>query len=263
MPEVLDQLALMQRNELRLRGSIRSMLTYPILLTVISSSVIATLVIFVLPRFATIFEQYDMVLPVLTRGLIALSVELKTRWWLWIPGICAALGGAIAWRMTDGGRRKIDAFFLHCAILRNVSRPLFIGRTCRMLGLLLQSGVPLLEGLRLSRNAVNNRLYKDLLDDVADSVVNGRGMGPQLLEAQIVPRSAREMLMTAERTGNLSEVAILLGAYYEEEAENRMRQAVRISEPLITVVMGAIVAVVVLSVMLPIFDLSNIASGGH
>lgn len=263
MAEVLDQLSQMQRNELRLRGSIRSMLTYPVLLTVISSSVIATLVVFVLPRFATIFAQYNMELPVLTQLLIGASVELKTRWWLWIPLAGGLLAGAAAWRLTDGGRRTIDGFLLRCPVIRNVTRPLFIGRTCRMLGLLLQSGVPLLEGLRLSRNAVNNRLYKDLLTDVADSVVNGRGMGPQLLEAQIVPRSAREMLLTAERTGNLSEVAILLGAYYEEDAENRMRQAVRISEPLITVVMGAIVAVVVLSVMLPIFDLSNIAGGGH
>jgi type II secretory pathway component PulF len=85
-------------------------------------------------------------------------------------------------------------------------------------------------------------------------------MGAALMDAEIIPLSAREMLLTSERTGNLAEVAALLGEYYEEEAEAKMKQVVRILEPLITVVMGAIVAVVVLSVMLPIFDLSNVAS---
>ena len=108
-------------------------------------------------------------------------------------------------------------------IIRNVTRPLLIGRTCRMMGLLLHSGVPLLEGLRLCQQAIGNRVYKDLLDDLADSVVNGRGMAGPLSEAEIVPVSAREMIVTAERTGNLAEVSQMLGSYYEEEAETRMR----------------------------------------
>ena len=149
---------------------------------------------------------------------------------------------------------------LHAFGFRNVTRPLLIGRTCSLLGLLLHSGVPLLEGLRLCRQAVANSIYKELLDDVAENVINGRGMGAALEASTIIPASAREMLITAERTGNLMEVAQLLGVYYEEEAENRMKQVVQLLEPLITVVMGAIVAVVVLSVMLPIFDLSSVGS---
>lgn len=260
MAEVLQQLAQMQRNEMRLRTSIKSMLTYPVLLVCISSSVIMTLVIFVLPRFAEIFAQNEMPLPVLTRALISTSVELKTRWWLWLPTVVLCIGGATAWRLTETGRRTIDVVLVRSAILRNVTQPLLTGRLCRLLGLLLNSGVPLLEGLKLCREAVGNRLYKAVVSDVSDSVVNGRGMGAALMDAEIIPLSAREMLMTSERTGNLAEVATLLGEYYEEEAEAKLKQAVRILEPLITVVMGAVVAVVVLSVMLPIFDLSNVAN---
>jgi type II secretory pathway component PulF len=250
----------MQRKEMRLRSSIKSLLTYPVLLTIISSSVIATLVIFVLPRFAEIFGQYDMPLPIVTQLLIGLSVELKTRWWLWIPIVLAGFGGLSAWRMTEGGRRTIDVALIQGPILRNVTRPLLTGRTCRLLGLLLNSGVPLLEGIKLCRQASGNQVYRQLLSEIADSVVNGRGIGPALLDAEIIPLSAREMLLTSERTGNLAEVATLLGEFYEEDAEGRMKQVVRILEPAITVIMGAIVAVVVLSVMLPIFDLSSVAS---
>jgi type II secretory pathway component PulF len=263
MAEVLQQLAEMQRSEMRLRRSIKSLATYPILLTVISTAVIATLVMVVLPKFSAIFDQYNTPLPAITKFLLAVAGEARSRWWLWIPLIAGGGVGAYAWRCTEQGRRAVDAALLHGVIIRNVVRPLLIGRTCRMISLLLQSGVPLLDSLRLCKQAINNTVYKELLDDLATSVVNGRGMAGPLSEAQIVPVSAREMLMTAERTGSLAEVSQLLGGYYEEEAETKMRSVVKLLEPMITVVMGAVVAVVVLAVMLPIFDLSSFSQEAH
>ena len=260
MAEVLKQLAAMQRSELRLRQSIKGLLTYPVLLTIIAGSVVGILIVFVLPRFADIFAQYEIALPFTTTALLQLSTEIKSRWWLWFPLIAAAIAGALAWRTTAQGRRTIDGVLLNMFTIRDVTRPLLIGRTCSLLGLLLNSGVPLLDALRLCKQAVANVVYKDLLADVADNVINGRGMGASLLDAEIIPISAREMLVTGERTGNLVEVSQLLGIYYEEEAENRMKQVVRLLEPLITVVMGVVVAIVVLSVMLPIFDLSSVGS---
>jgi type II secretory pathway component PulF len=262
MAEVLQQLADMQRSEIRLRRSVKGLLTYPVMLTFISLSVIISLVTVVLPRFAGIFAQYNMPLPVITRTMLGVATELHARWWLWGPAAAAVIAGAIAWRLTETGRRRFDSLLMHAAFLRNVMRPLMIGRLCRMIGLLLQSGVPLLEALRLSRQATGNRVYQEMLDELADSVVNGHGMAGPLLEADIVPMSAREMLATAERTGNLADVAQMLGGYYEEEAETRMRQAVRLLEPLITVVMGLVVAVVVLAVMLPVFNLSTFTQSG-
>jgi type II secretory pathway component PulF len=259
MAQVLKQLAEMQRHELQLRQTIKGLLTYPLLLTLISGSVISILVVFVLPRFAEIFSQYEVALPIVTRMMLGVASEMKARWWLWLPAIGGTIFGVVAWRFSAQGRRRVDAWALNLAVVRNVTRPLFTGRICTLLGLLLQSGVPLLEGLRLCRQAVGNCVFQDLLADVCDSVLNGHGMGSALQDATIVPQSAREMLTTGERTGNLAEVARLLGSYYEQEAESRMKQVVRLSEPLITVVMGGIVAVVVLSVMLPIFDLSTAA----
>lgn len=262
MAEVMQQLAEMQRSEMRLRRSIKSLMTYPILLIVISGSVILTLVVAVLPRFAEIFAQYNTPLPAITTMLLGASLELKARWWLWGPLAAAAAGGLLSWRATERGCRAFDSLLINGPVVHNVTRPLLIGRTCRMIGLLLQSGVPLLDALRLCRHAIGNRVYKDLLAELADSVVNGRGMAPPLEHADIVPMSAREMMVTAERTGNLGDVATMLGSYFEEEAETRMRSLVRLLEPAITVVMGLVVAVVVLAVMLPIFDLSTFSQRG-
>jgi type II secretory pathway component PulF len=264
MADVLQQLAEMQRAELRLRRSIKALLTYPIMLTAISGTVIVALVLLVLPRFAEIFAQHEMALPVFTQALLTASTELRERWWLWGTLLTAGVGGAVAWRVTDQGRRMVDSLLINGGIVRNVTRPLLIGRTCRMLGLLLGSGVPLLEGLRLCRRTIGNLIYCDLLDDLIESVVNGSGLAPALEHAAIVPISAREMLGTAERTGNLGDVAVMLGSYFEEDAETRMRSLVRLLEPAITVVMGLVVAAIVMSVMLPIFDLSSMSKqGGH
>ena len=116
----------------------------------------------------------------------------------------------------------------------------------------------MLDSLRLSRQAAGNVHYKNLLAESEDAVVNGRNLSSVWQSCEIIPESAREMIITAEKTGNIGEVSQLLGEYYDEEAHARMRQLVGLMEPIITVGMGFVVACVVLAVMLPVFDLSTI-----
>ena len=263
MAEVLQQLASMQKNEIRRGREIRALLTYPVLLLMISSSVLGALVLFVLPRFTAIFAQYEMPLPVITQLLLAFADELRARWWLWGPLAGSTLAGLLIWRKTEGGRTSLDQFWIRGPIIGDICCGMCIGETCRLLGLMLENGVPLLESLRLTRQALGNTLYKSLLLDLEEAVVNGQGLSTVLRQSEVVPASAKEMLATAESTGNLNEVTGILGEYYEEESEAKLRQLVGVLEPVITVVMGGVVAVVVLAVMLPVFNLSTFAAGGH
>ena len=263
MSEVLQQLAGMQKNEIRRVREFRALLTYPVLLMMVSSSVLGGLVLFVLPRFTQIFAQYDMPLPVLTQFLLALAEELRTRWWVWGPLAASAIVGFFTWRSSSKGRSSLDRFWIQGPVVGQICCSLYIGGTCRLLGLMLDNGVTLLESLRLTRQAIGNTHYKTLLRDLEEAVVNGQGLAEVLRQSGSVPASAKEMLITAENTGNLNEVTGLLGEYYEEESEAKLRQLVAILEPLITVVMGVIVAIVVLAVMLPVFNLSTFAAGGH
>jgi type II secretory pathway component PulF len=263
MSEVLRQLSQVQRSELRSRRTMRALLTYPILLLSVSGVVITCLVLFVLPRFSEIFSQYELTLPLVTQMLLGLASEVRSRWWLWATLILLASGGVVAWRRTAGGRRWIDAFWLQMPVIKGVYRAQLVGRMCRMFGLMLQSGVPLLDVLRLSKQGVANVHYRELIEDMQEAVINGRNLASALHDSEIVPESAREMLITAEATGNLGEVTMLLGEYYEEDAEARMRQVIGLLEPVITIGMGLVVAIVVLAVMLPVFDLSTIAQRGR
>ena len=179
--------------------------------------------------------------------------------WIWAPLLVAAIVGIITSRYTKSGRRWWDSAMLNTYIIRDITRAFYIGRTFRLLGLMIESGVPLLEGLQLTRNAIRNSLYRDLFRDLEEAILNGRGLASSLIKAGFVPKVAAEMVLTAERTGTLGMVTELMGAHYEEEGETRLRELATMLEPMIIVVMGVIVATIVISVMLPMFDIATLA----
>lgn len=259
LPEVLGRLASMQRTEIRNRATIRTLLAYPILLATVSSAVVSGLVIFVLPRFQEIFEQFEVPLPAVTQVLVAVSDVVRHFTWIWVPLVLLAIAGVVASRVTASGRRWWDRALLNTIIIRDITRAFYIGRTFRLLGLMIESGVPLLEGLQLTRNAVRNALYRELFKELEDAILNGRGLASSLIKAGFVPAVAAEMVLTAERTGTLGMVTELMGAHYEEEGETRLRELATMLEPAIIVTMGVIVATIVIAVMLPMFDIANLA----
>ena len=263
LPEVLSRLAALQRTELRLVATRRALLAYPIVLASVSGLVVLALMLFVLPQFSQVFDQFEMPLPALTQALLAFSNELRARFWLWGMLLGATVIGAVMYRRSPAGRRHFDAFMLHAVLLRDVTRSISIGRAFRLLGLMIESGVPLLEGLRLTRSSLRNVLLGEMFDRLETDVLNGLGLAHSLAGFSFVPNGASEMISTAERTGTLGMVTQVMGEFYEEQGETRLRELATLIEPLLIVVMGAIVAVVVLAVMLPMFDFATVSQSGH
>jgi type II secretory pathway component PulF len=259
LPDVLSRLSQFQRTEIRVRATVRTLLAYPLLLAGVSSLVVIGLVSFVLPKFVEIFGDFEISLPMLTQVVVAASEVLRRHLLIWVPMLLAAIFGLVASRYTEGGRRKWDGAMLNTYFIRDITRAFYIGRTFRLMGLMIESGVPLLEGLRLTRNSVRNTLYRELFDELEESILNGRGLASSLIKAGFVPPVAAEMVLTAERTGTLGLVTELMGEHYEEEGETKLREMATILEPLIIVVMGVIVATIVLAVMLPMFDIATLA----
>ncbi len=259
LPEILGRLAQFQRTEMRVRATVRALLAYPLLLTGVSSLVVIGLVTFVLPKFVDIFSQFDVSLPVITQVVVAISDTLRHYIIIWLPLLLATIVGLAVSRNVEAGRKKWDYAMLNTPILRDITRAFYIGRTFRLLGLMIESGVPLLEGLKLTRNSVRNILYRRLFDELEESILNGRGLAASLINAGFVPAVAAEMILTAERTGTLGMVTELMGEHYEEEGESKLRELATVLEPLIIVMMGVIVATIVMAVMLPMFDIATMA----
>jgi type II secretory pathway component PulF len=259
LPEVLDRLASLIRAQLRMQSTLRNLLAYPCVLMSISVVVILALMFLVLPQFAGVFEQLDVPLPAMTRLLVGISAELRARSWAWGGLLLAGVVGLIGFLSSATGHRLLDHLLLKMVLLRDVTRSLLIGRAFQLLGTMLESGVPLLEGLRLTRSSIRNSLLRGLFDTLEEEVLNGRGLSDTFSACPFVPPAAAQMMATAERTGTLAMVTQLVGEFYEEEGETRLRELATILEPVIIILMGVVVAFVVLSVMLPVFDFATAA----
>lgn len=258
--DVLQRLTDMLRNEIRMRSGLIAAISYPAILLGVAFAVVNALIFFVLPQFAKVFEQMDRPAPPLTRLLLDGSTLIRSYWLLvLLVAAVATIGGAQLWRLP-AVRRYVDWLLLHAALLRSATRSLYSGRAFRLIGTLLQSGVPLLDAVRLCRGSVRNSLFRQFFDRIESDVVTGKGLAGAVAEADFVPTGAAQMLATAERTGKLGHVLGLIGEHFEEEGEQRLRQIVRLAEPAVIVFLGGVVGVVVLAVILPLLDISTARS---
>jgi type II secretory pathway component PulF len=251
---VLKRLAALLRNELQMRHTLRTLMAYPILLTCVSAIVVVILTFFVLPQFSLVFEQMDITVPATTAILVGAANAVRQHWWLWLGIAAAAVVAGSMFIFSRPGRRWIDWLSLNLIVIRDVTRALIIGRTLRQLGMMVDSGVPLLDGLRLTKSAIRNSLVADFYSKLETEIVNGRGLGSSFLACPFVPPGAAQMVATAEQTGTLAVVTQMVGEFFEEQGQTRLREVATILEPVIIVIMGIVVAFVVSSVMLPIFD---------
>lgn len=256
--EVLNRLAEMLRNEIRLQSTLRAALSYPIVLMVVSMVVVAALIGFVLPQFAKVFENMEISPPALTQLMLEVSSGFQEHAVLYSLGILSAIGALIRLWPTPAFRRYRDKLALNVVLVKDVTRALNVGRSFRLLGTMLQSGVPLLDGLQLCGRTLSNSIYRDLFEHLQQEVLSGRGIGVTLVSTPFVPSGAAQMVLTAERAGRLGNVMQMVGEFYEDDGERRLQELAKLLEPAVIVFMGMIVAFIVASVMLPMLDISSV-----
>jgi type IV pilus assembly protein PilC len=259
MTEVLDRLTKLLRFEIRMRNTIKGVMTYPIILFFVALMVSGALILFVLPQFAIVFENLEKPVPPSTQFMLDISVLVRSNFMYLIPALIAAAIGAWRAMALESVRLILDSILLRMKGIGPAVQSLAAGRLFTLMGTMLQSGIPLLEVLSLCRAATRNRLLKQLFYQLEDDVINGRGIGPGLAAADCIPRGAAQMISTAEGTGRLAEVIQTVGEFYEEEGERLIKQAVKILEPAIILVMGVFVSFIVMSIMLPLLDISSVS----
>lgn len=257
LSDVLTRLAELLRHEMRLLTAIRSVIAYPLVLVAVAFAVMSALVFFVLPQFSTVFDDLGKAPPWHTQLLLDGSMIVRTYFPLIGVGVIGLVALIIKLGGTDRAAKHWDGVVLNFRLVRPATRALLTGRTFRLLGTMIQSGIPLLEGIQLCRASVKNRLYRRLFDQMEENVVNGGSIGEVLVASPFLPGGAAQMIQTAERTGQLAPVMVKIGSFYEEEGEQRVRDIVKLLEPLIIIVMGVVVAGVVMAIMLPLLEVST------
>ncbi|MCM2373598.1 type II secretion system F family protein [Aporhodopirellula aestuarii] len=259
MSEVLFRITDVLRSEIRLRSMVKTVLAYPMILSVLSLVVLAVLLFFVLPNFGEIFKDMHVPLPVSTQVLLAFSGSLRNDFLIWFIGIGILLAVTVPLMKTQKFRELVHQFLLNGFVLKNVTRAMLTGRAFRLMGTMLQSGVPLLETIQLVRSSIKNSKYRELFNVLEKEVLNGRGIGPALSRTEFVPAGASRMIMTAEKTGRLSHVMDKVGTFYEDEGERRLQEVSKYFEPVIIICMGSLVAFIVVSILLPMLSFADIS----
>jgi general secretion pathway protein F len=256
---VLERLADFQEKQQEMRSKIRTALAYPIFMFVVGSGVLLFLVTFVVPNITNIFSEMRQTLPAITVFLIVVSGFLKSFWWILalVLGV-GIVGVRSAIKKTEGGRNFWDKLKLTFPLFGTLNRKIAVARFARTLGTLLQSSVPLLTALEIARNVVDNRLVANEIKQVGKDVEEGQSLSAPLSRNRFFPPIAVEMIAVGEQSGNVEKMLFKVADAYEKEVESNIVMITSLLEPAMILVMGGVVGFIVVSILLPIFEMNQL-----
>ncbi len=242
LDEILRRLAEFLQKQARNRGKVAAALGYPIVLVGVGTIVVAILMTFVVPKIVASIVAKGAPLPLPTEILIGISNFLKAYWWALLLGALALFLAYAAWASTPAGRLKRDTILLRLPVFGQLFKKQSVGRFASTFATLLRSGIPALECLRVLREIVDNALLAKTLDQVHDRIVEGADIATPLKNSGVFPPVVGYMIAIGEQSGQL------------EEIEVATQKVTSLIEPVIIVIMALVVAFIVVSVILPIFQ---------
>ncbi len=268
---VMGRLSALVRQQQKIRGEIVGAMAYPCMLIVVSLGVLTAMIGFVLPRFGGLFKSLDRPVPASTQVLLNLSDWLRHYWWTLAIGIPVLVVLLLSVLRSAGGRRVCDRLAVTAPLLGQLVRSLYAARVARVMGILVEGKVALLECMRLVQGTMGNSLYIQCLRDAEDAVTRGEGASQafagHVQGVRLFPASVTEALRSGERTGKIGPVLMSVADALDEDNEVLLRSVTRMLEPMILSVLGVIVGFVTLSMFLPLFDLAAAGpmsgGGGH
>ncbi|HEX4793484.1 MAG TPA: type II secretion system F family protein [Humisphaera sp.] len=262
LANMLDRLASMTRKQMQTRSAIIGALIYPSLLITVAVGVLLLMLLFVLPRFADMFKSLAVPLPTTTRLLMDLSGALQSYWWIALSGLAAAIVGFRVWAKTNGGREILHKVVLTMPIAGRLVRSFSVARIMRILGVLGQGSVPLLDALGLARQTATNLQFIRLMSKAEAAVTRGSTISNAFSESPLIESSLCEAIRSGEQSGQLANLLLNLADFLDEENEIIVRSLTSILEPVILIALGVVVGFVAMSMFLPMFDLTAMTQHG-
>lgn len=256
---VMERFATHSEQQVALQRKLQATLAYPALMLVAGTGVVIFLLTFVVPKLTGIFTDLGRELPLPTKILLAISDTIRNGWWL-IPLIIAAIA-FIVWRIGKSpvGKTRLQKKILQCPGLRGVCQPLLLGRMTRTLGMLLKNGVPLLKALQIVKAASGSLLMDHAVQSMIDGVQAGRDLSQFMDDPLLFPPLAKRMVLAGERSGQIGEMLLWVAGDCEKQLAARLQVLTALMEPMIILLLGGITGFVVIAIMLPIFEMSNLA----
>ncbi|MEK7452986.1 MAG: type II secretion system F family protein [Patescibacteria group bacterium] len=257
LEKTFKDLELQLKKENELFKKIRSAIAYPILLLIVSFSIVILLIIFVLPKLTKVFTQSGVKLPVPTQILLNISSFISSNWFLILLFFIISFIVVKIFKKTRIGKIIIYNLISHIPLLGILVKKVILSRLARILSALLKSGTPIVRSLKISADASANILYKEALNNIAEKEISkGATLGGSLRHRpELFPRMFVSLVSVGEKTGSVDNVFESIADFYEDEVEESLKSLVSVLEPLLLIIMGFIVGSIAISVILPIYGL--------
>ena len=254
---VLERLSRFMEKAEKIKGKVKSAMTYPVIIMFVAVAIVGALMIFVIPQFENIFATMlkGQQMPDLTRAVLAVSNFIKNNILVTIGIIVALYFAFTAWHKTRSGTRAVDWFLLHAPGVGPLFLKSSVSRFTRTLGTLLASGVPILQALLITRDTSGNVHVADALNVVHDRVKEGDNVARPLDSTKVFPTMVTSMIEVGEETGALPEMLNRVADTYDDEVDNSVAGLTSIMEPIMIVFMAVVVGTIVIALFLPIIKI--------
>ena len=246
-------------RQMETRRMVIGAMVYPCIIGVMAIVTVVFMLTFVLPKFTTLFQGKEDLLPKPTKILIAISDAMRSYWYLILAVIGAiSVGFKVSINLPEG-RKLWDAFKLKIPLFKRMLRALYVSRSVHTMGELIAAGVPMLETLKITAEISGNTVYKRMWMSVHSAVQQGEKIVKPLSTQDAIPKSVVRMIAAGEESGSLAQVLRNVSDYYTKELKSTIKTVTSMMEPLMIVLMGVIVGFIAMSIILPIFKMSSLA----
>jgi len=258
---ILSRLAVFKEKSMALQKKIKGAMTYPAICLGISVIILVVILVFVVPVFEKMFQNFGSALPAPTQMVVNMSNFLKSNFIFIFIGIVLFFFLVKKFYQTEYGRLKMDALFLRAPVVGPLARRVAVAKFTRTLSTMLQSGVPILDALQVVAKTAGNKIIERAVYRVADSIAEGRPIAEPLEETGVFPNMVVQMINVGESVGALDTMLEKIAIFYDEEVDQAVENLTAMIEPFMMVFLGGMIGGLVVSMYLPIFKIASVVAG--
>lgn len=259
LDKIMLRMSTHYEKEFKINNKIKSAMIYPTVLGFVAVAVVTFIITFIMPIFVQMFSETGANLPAPTKLLIAISDGIANYWYLIIAVIAFLIVGIKQYFKTEQGQLFKSKFKLKFPIAKGLNEKIIVSRFTRTLATLLISGIPMVQAIQIVSGVLGNKVAEDKLIKIREQLVRGDSLGQLIEESGIFPPMLSSMIKIGEESGSLDEILNKTADFYDDELENAIQTFTSLIEPIMIVIMGFVVGFIVISIMLPMFDMySNI-----
>jgi len=258
LDDILNKIADLMEKEFALRQKVKSAMAYPSFVAGAAVIMSIFMLAFILPQFVGVFAQFGGELPALTQFFVTLTILFSKFWYLFFIVFAGLVAVFLAYKRTPDGKLNFDKLKLNAPILGEINRKSAVSRFTRILGTLIKSGVPILEALQVSSNAIGNLVISSAVLGARTKIKEGQSISGPLAASGVFPPMVTQMIMVGEESGELEEMLINVANFYDDEVDRAVERLTSLIEPLMMAFIALTVGVMIIAMYLPIFNMVNL-----